>query len=110
METAVPTSSQVVKTYIKLTKAKPVIKEQEDKQRLIADLAYDPKWQAFKELVLEPTIETLERMDIIEPTDTIENIGYKTLAIKLAVGHIKTIMSTPENIKKSLENLAKDNE
>lgn len=110
METAVPTSNQVVKTFISLTKAKPKIKESEDKQQLIADLAYDPKWQALKELVIEPTIKALEKMDIVEPTDTVENIGFKALAVRLAVGHLKAILETPDQIRESLESLAKSNE
>lgn len=97
-ETAVPTTS-VIKTYRKLMPEPSVIDETDKEQMLVADLVGDPRYEAYKN-EMQKLITQLERslQSQREPSDTVESIGFRYLAVDIAKKYIQTIISLPEAI------------
>ncbi len=98
-ETAVhPTQHPVVKTFKAIQEDKTEIDKQSDKDRLLADLNGDPRYEVLKEQGYR-MIKQLETMQgQIESTDTPETIGFRFLACSIAVTKIQELLQIPENI------------
>ncbi len=94
METAVP-SQAVLRTFKKIQ----AIQTDENKAVVsdgkIAGLLGDDRWVALQNLI-KNRIEVLKSMDGIEPTDSVEAIGFRFLAISLAVTQLNWVLKLPE--------------
>lgn len=99
METAIP-SNDVVKTFKKIETESPTAeKVAETVDHQIGQLANDPRWLEFKE-VIDGMIAQYEGDINIEPTDTPSQIGFKYMASRLVAGALKTVRDIPESIAK----------
>ena len=96
-----PVTNEIVNTF---TKIKDIVESEspEDKQkrddRSISTLQGFPGFESLKTYI-EDVIKRLETMQgLIEPTDTVEAIGFRFLAAQTAVHYLKMIMELPYGI------------
>lgn len=95
MSEAVP-PTPIFRTYKAL---KDVRSDEEEnikkKDSRIAELAEDERFIQFTELVKE-RIRALETMqNLIDPKDTVESVGFRFLAVSVAVAQLKDMISVP---------------
>ena len=111
MESAVP-SKAIFGTYKAISNVKSDEEQAESSDSLIMNLNGDDRWRAFQE-VIQKRIEALESMDgIIDNTDTVESVGFRYLAIRTTIAHLKWMMKLPEALYQSKqlnEKRGKDN-
>lgn len=100
METAVP-SKAIFSTYKAISNIKSDEEKAESSDALIMNLNGDDRWRAFQE-VIRKRIEALESMEgIIDNTDTVESVGFRYLAIRTTIAHLKWMIALPEALYQS---------
>ncbi len=103
METVVP-SHEITRTFKKIeqeTIPAELIAEKSDSE--IGQLANDPRWLKFQE-VIDGMISEWERNVDIKDTDTPSQIGFHYMTARLVSGALKAVRDLPEAIAKGEDN------
>jgi hypothetical protein len=81
----------------------PMDQVEDDKQKLISDLTGDIRWEALKESISVDitNLETLSGM--VDGEYSVEEVGYRFLASRLAIYHLKKILILPEALAEALK-------
>ena len=99
MEQAVPPLAPIFKAYNVLRKVKSAIEESTDNESSIAGIELDPRWKTICE-VIQGRIDALSRMDgMIDDTDTVETVGFRFLAARIAIAQLSDILSLPATLQ-----------
>lgn len=102
MENAIPPGNQVFKIFKKIQETRTEVKTAEIRDASIGSLSTDPRWLAFKKEI-EERIESLRTMEgAIDPHDTVEAVGFRFLAVSLAIAELRAIAERPDAIVSSL--------
>lgn len=96
METAVP-SQAVLRTFKKIQEVQTEEQKSVTEDGKITGLLGDDRWTAFQEEITR-RIAVLSAMNGVEPTDTVESIGFRFLAVSLAVTQLKWVLDLPQTL------------
>ena len=103
MSEAVP-PTPIFRTCKALKDVKSDVEENiKKKDGKIAELAEDDRYIQFVELV-EERIRALETMqNLIDPKDTVESVGFRFLAVSVAVSQLREMISVPAALLESFK-------
>lgn len=102
MSEAIP-PTPIFRTYKALREVKSDEEDIIKKDGKIAELAEDDRFLKFKELV-EERMRTLKAMEgMIDPKDTVESVGFRYLAVSVAVAQLKEMIEMPLALKQAFD-------
>lgn len=104
METVIPTNKQdkpIFHTFKVLKNVKSDLEEHVEDHESIGQLANDPRWQAMQR-VIEERMNALDALEgMIEPNDTVESVGFRYLATRVALSHLRDMLNLPNAIQEA---------
>lgn len=103
METAIPTKP-IVHIFRKLTEVRSDEEKAIAQDSYVAGLATDDRWKAYKRVV-EQRIDALRSLEgMIDSSDTPETVGFRYLAVSVAIAHLKELISLPDVLFEAQQN------
>lgn len=100
---AVPTQNPVLRTFKMIREVEGEDEKELKKDSAIAELAGDPRFEAYKR-VIESRIRALEvLLEEERDGDTVETLGFKFLATRVAIKHLNEMLHMPEAIGEALK-------
>jgi hypothetical protein len=98
METAVMTNSPVIAAFMQMAKVEHPVEGEVNDQKVISTLETSEGWLKVCE-VIDHYITQLDRMQgMIEENDTVESIGYRFLACRVARSYLESVKALPKTL------------
>ena len=100
METALHFESASLQTFKKL-KETPEIRKELRASVLVKELSESEGWEVVKKMI-DSQIDHLEKMQgMVEPSDSVESVGFRFLAAQTAITYLKQVRDYPESVLKA---------